>query len=465
MNTTFSYTLLSFFGLIFVLTSCSDSKSNDYSAYFGGEIINPKDKWIFFYKGEQLLDSIAIDPNNRFLVRFDSLPTGLYSFKHETEYQYAYFDKNDSLMIRVNTNNFDESLVFCGKGDEKNNFLIEMYIKNQKDRNSMFPSFDLDEDKFIQKADSSYQEALKFYISKKEIIQWDESFDVIAKASVDYPYYTKKEFYPVAHKGRTIKDTIQNLSASFYNHRDIINFNDEQLTDFWPYIQYINTTVDNIANKDNKGFLSDSKTTYKKIEIIDSLTKNEDLKNKIVNNITFRYLTTKEENANDTLFFRKYYQISTDIEKKEKVKELIKSIQNLSQTGYLPNITLKDTENTSVSSNDLFKKKTILYFWSRKNESHFFAVHKKLERVIEKHPNIDIIAVNLDENHYEWNAFLEKNKRIPNPKIRQYQVSNLEEVKEKWAVTRETRASIIDKNGQIIKGFINLFEPNFDNQL
>lgn len=465
MNTSFSYTLLSILGLGFLLCSCSDSKSDDYSAYFGGEIINPKDKWVFFYKGEELLDSIVLDGNNRFFIKFDSLGTGLYSFKHESEYQYVYFDKNDSLMIRVNTLNFDESLVFCGQGDEKNNFLVEMYLKNQTDRGSMFPAFDLEEEEFIKKADSSYREMLSFYTSKKEDIQWNEDFDVVAKASADYPYYTKKEFYPVAHRRRMMKETLPNLSSGFYNHRKNISFNNEQLIDFWPYIQYINTTIDNIANTENNGFLSDSKTTLKRIEIADTITKNQSLKNKIANNIAFRYLMDKEENANDTVFLEKYYEVSTDTEKKDKVKSLVKSIQNLSETGTLPNIVLKNLENNEVSSDDLFKRKTIIYFWSRKNENHFFAVHGKLQKIIEKHPNVDVIAVNLDDNYEDWKAFLEKHKNVPNPKIRQYQVSDLEELKDKWVVNRETRVSIIDKNSKIIKGFANIFDPVFEKQL
>src|SRR5690606_5533794 len=144
-------------------------------------------------------------------------------FKHDIEYQYVYFDKNDSLMIRINTYDFDESLVFCGIGDEKNNFLIEMYLRNQKDRNAMFPSFDLEEKNFIRKADSSYQEILKFYTSKKEDIQWGQDFDVIAKACVEYPYYTKKEFYPIAHRRRMMKEVDQILSSEFYNHRKKVN--------------------------------------------------------------------------------------------------------------------------------------------------------------------------------------------------------------------------------------------------
>jgi hypothetical protein len=33
-------------------------------------------------------------------------------------------------MVRVNSRDFDESIVFCGRGEEKNNFLMEIYLKN-----------------------------------------------------------------------------------------------------------------------------------------------------------------------------------------------------------------------------------------------------------------------------------------------------------------------------------------------
>ncbi len=461
MNTSFSYTFLSLLG--FLLCSCSDSKKDDYSAYFGGEIINPKGKWILFYKGEQLLDSIPLDPDNRFFIKFDSLSPGLYMFKHDPEYQYVYFDKNDSLMARINMLNFDESLVFCGKGEEKNNFLVEMYLKNQKDRNTTFSDFDLEEKEFSTKADSSYQEILKFYTENKEHILWNEEFDVVAKASVDFPYYSKKEFYPFANMRRNQKNSYPELALEFYNFRGNIDFNNEQLVDFSPYIQYISSFIENLANAEN--YQKTQENALKKLSIADSKVQNQALKNKIVSNIAFRYLMENEENISDTTFFTKYYQISTDSEKNDKVKSLVKSIQNLSETGYLPKIILKDIKNNEVSSDDVFQRKTILYFWSKRNENHFFAVHQKLQKIIEKYPNIDIISVNLDDKYDDWNAFLEKYKTVPNPKIKHYQISNFEEIKDKWVVNRETRAAIIDKNAKIIKGFTNIFEPTFDKQL
>src|SRR5690606_20603187 len=144
---------------------------------------------------------------------------------------------------------------------------------------------------------------------------------------------------------------------------------------------------------------------------------------------------------------------------------LVQSIQNLTETGRLPNVNLKDLERNTVSSNDLFERKTILYFWSVKNENHFFAVHKKLQNLMEKHPDLDVMAVNLDESFENWKAFLNKNKPILNSKIKHYQASDLEDIKEKWVIMRQTRASIIDQEAKIIKGFVNIFDSTFEKQL
>lgn len=117
------------------LTSCEKRfDSDNYVAYLGGEIVNPQENYVLFLKDNELIDTIFLDKNNRFMHKFDSLAPGLYTFKHDPEYQYIYFDKNDSLMIRLNTFDFDNSIVFCGRGDEKNNFFMELYLQNEADK-------------------------------------------------------------------------------------------------------------------------------------------------------------------------------------------------------------------------------------------------------------------------------------------------------------------------------------------
>src|SRR5690606_26202389 len=215
------YKIILFFGFGLVFSSCNKFKSSDYT-YFGGEIINPKSKWILLYKDNQIIDSITLDEKNRFFVKYDSLAEGLYAFHHEPEYQNVYFNKNDSLMLRLNTHDFDESLVFCGRGEEKNNFLIEMYLLNKKDKAQMYPFYDLDPEDFLKATDSAYQEVLSYYKKHKEKLQWSEDFELYAKAATDFHYYTKKEFYWIAHQSRNPHDTLFTLPDNYYDFRNNI---------------------------------------------------------------------------------------------------------------------------------------------------------------------------------------------------------------------------------------------------
>jgi hypothetical protein len=161
-----------FLPLITLLSSCkSEFKGCEYVAYFGGEVVNPNNPYVLFCKDNEVIDTLKLDENNRFFTQFDSLAPGLYTFKHEPEYQYVYFDKNDSIMVRVNSRDFDESIVFCGRGEEKNNFLMEIYLKNEKDKYKMFDYFDDNFDNFSKEIESTFVNETTFYNTKKQEIK------------------------------------------------------------------------------------------------------------------------------------------------------------------------------------------------------------------------------------------------------------------------------------------------------
>ena len=131
------------FVLLTSLISCKDGfMGANHVAYFGGEIENPKNNFVVFMKNNKAVDTFYLDKNNRFFHKFDSLTPGLYSFKHDPEYQYVFFDKNDSLMIRLNSNDFDNTLMFCGRGDEKNNFMMELFLKDIKLKDDLFDIYE-----------------------------------------------------------------------------------------------------------------------------------------------------------------------------------------------------------------------------------------------------------------------------------------------------------------------------------
>ena len=68
---------------------------------------------------DKAIDTLFLDENNRFHHIIENLNSGLHSFYHAGEEQFMVLEANDSVMLRLNTLDFDESLVFSGKGAKK----------------------------------------------------------------------------------------------------------------------------------------------------------------------------------------------------------------------------------------------------------------------------------------------------------------------------------------------------------
>ncbi|NNT71463.1 hypothetical protein HKT18_04450 [Flavobacterium sp. IMCC34852] len=453
--------------LITLLSSCKNEfKGSDYVAYFGGEIVNPNSQYVLFCKDNEVIDSIKLDKNNRFFVQFDSLAPGLYTFKHEPEYQYVYFDKNDSLMVRVNTRDFDNSVIFCGRGDQKNNFLMEQYLKNEKDKNKIFEAFDYDIEKFTKAIDSSYQTATKFYTAKKEEIKWSDEFDEYAKAALDYPYYSRKELYPMVHKMRTGNDVYEKIPADYYNFRKNVDCNNVALSNFSPFVMYLSHMLNNMGAINYHNHFSEVdlalKTNINKMNIADTLIKNEKVKNTILNNIAFTYLLEDQNMVNNQTFLATYHKFSTDKSQKNEIIKIGDAIQLLKAGNKLPEVMLLNRNGQKISSNTFTNQKTVIFFWTANAVSHLEAVHKKILDFQKKHPDYQFVGININDSQDEWNTLLNKYKFS---NLKEYRCADFEDLKTKWVITKIHRTIILGDNGLVSNAFTNVFELNFEEEL
>lgn len=451
--------------LLLLLQSCKDFANDNYVAYFGGEITNPSNRYVLFCKNNEVIDTIPLKPDNTFFKKFDSLAPGLYSFKNEPEFQYIYFDKNDSLMVHVNSRDFDESVVFCGRGDEKNNFLMEMYLRNEKDKNAVFNAFDFPLQRFTAVVDSLYDSNKKFYAKRKETIQWNEEFDILAKASLNFPYYSKKELYPMIHHMRTGNDVYETIPKNYYSYRNAVDLNNATLSDFAPYVMYVNHMLNNMATIKYHNHYSEAdlslKTNISKLNIADTLIKNEYAKNKILDNIAFQYLLEDQNATNNQAFLKVYHKYSTDKSQKNEIVKIGNAIQRLITGKELPVVELIDANGKKFKSDKIITGKTLIFFWSENANSHLVASHKKIAEFKKKHPDYTFIAVNLDTDT-DWKKTVAK-YNFKN--VAEYRCADFEDIKSKWAITKIHRTIIINSDKTIKNAFTNIFEVNFENQL
>lgn len=461
-------TLLLFTSSIVALfCSCNrEFKSDNYTAYFGGEVSNPTSPYVLFCKDTEVIDSVKIDANNRFFIKFDSLAPGLYTFKNQPEYQSVYFDKNDSIMVRINAKDFDNSIVFCGLGDQKNNFLMEMYMKNEDDRSKIFDIFDYDIPSFTKNIDSAYASKKKFYNTKKEAIKWSEDFDTFALAALNFHHYSKKEIYPMAHEMRTGEDILEKLPKDYYDYRKEINYNDAKLSNYAPFVNYLSHMLNNVSTIHYHNHYTPLdlalRTNINKLNIADSLIKNKTVKNTILNNIAFTYLLEDQNMVNNQKFLETYHKYSTDKSKKNEILKIGNAIQLLKVGNALPKVELVNSDDKLISSDDFAKKKTVIFFWTDNLSSHMIAAHKKILALKSKHPDYQFIGINLDKDQKIWKAQLSK---INIDGIVHLRCTNFEDLKANWAIIKVHRTIILDENGNIKNAFTSLFDVNFDKEL
>lgn len=456
--------LLSIFGLG-LLSSC-DQKHDaaDYSAYFGGEVLNPNTNYVLFMKGNDVIDTIYLDKKNRFLHRFDSLSPGLYSFIHQPEYQNVYFDKNDSLMVIINSKDFDNSIVFCGRGDAKNNYLMEMFLANEKDKSTMYDVFFRNSNDFIKNIDSSYKIRKSIYIKNKEKIKWNESFDSIALITLNLPHFNKKEIYPYAHKFITGNNIIEHLPANYYNHRKEVDFNNANFSNYNPFIKYVTAVLNNKAFTENKGNIDEFslENSISKLNIVDTLIKNEKIKNAILNRLAFNYILEEQNSKNNKEYIDKYLSLSTDVKMKSEIKSIYNNITKLNEGALLPKQSFINEQGIPVDLSKIIKQQTVIFFYSTKAESHLVGVHKKVKDYKIKHPNVDFIAINIDDSTEEWRKKLTE---FEHKDIVEIHAVNFEKLKEDWVIYSNHRTMILNSDGTIKNAFVHLFDVNFEENL
>ena len=115
--------------IIFLFISC---RNENHPIFFGGKILNKSADKIILNKDDDILNESSIDENGFFQMKLDSISPGLYNFFLQPEFQYLILEKNDSIYIRLNSLDFDESLVFMGNGASKKNFLMDIFLNFEK---------------------------------------------------------------------------------------------------------------------------------------------------------------------------------------------------------------------------------------------------------------------------------------------------------------------------------------------
>lgn len=456
MNQFFKYCFL--LVTIILVGSCTTSNKEKLT-YFGGKIIHPKANFVLLYQNDKLIDSLFLDKEDKFIGSYKNFNEGFYYFIHGNENQYIYFEPNDSISIRLNTWDFDESLVFSGIGAEKNNVLIDCFLVNDKERynQNIYSFYSLEPTAFKSKLDSLLNlRQVKIDGFKASQTNLPEKYSEILEIVAKYPVYTRLERYPAKYKEKNKTGDYPKLDADFYSYRKDIDLNNSDLMYLRSYTQYIVKRLYSNVYAQGHSYHSNEFTVALLNTINENITsekiKNTYLRQMIVND----FLDKSSCEINKDAFFT-YFKLSSNIEDKKEIQRLINDVKKLQAGDQLPAFDILDFNNTKHNIKSLAKNKnTVIYLWNPIFISEEYLT-SRINFLSKEFSKLNFIGVKISAKANE--------NPVKGIDIKQQFFINSDSKANEFLTSQLPRTLLVNKKGKIVNGFASISSSRIHKQL
>ena len=452
--------ILSTFIFSFLISCNQNNFKEDF--YLGGEIINPSSRFVNFYFNNVKIDSIELNSENKFFKKIENINPGIYRIEHLPENQNIIVEKGDSLWIRVNVEDFQESLTFSGRGSSKNNFLVDINNMDTYENEYLSQYYVQESDVFRKKIDSLMNEKLKIWeLFNKSVNQEKLSYN-ITKSSIKYNYYNKLERYAILRG----TNWTESKRESFFDFRDDINLNDTDLSLFDPYVTFLmNYFNEKTLDSGEIYSYEKNKTDFniKKLLIIDSQINDPYLKNNLARATAIEEILNFKNNKFHDEFIDYYSYVNSSDKYLTEIIQLYEDIKKMQKGNLLPEVSIINYQGKEIlSSKELKGSKTLLYFWSQTQMNHYRRTIKRIEELKQIFPNYRFVGICIQP----YTDMVIQAQNILNLDLSdQYSFKNFEESSKSWVLTFLNKTIIIDQKSYIIDGFSNLFTNDVEKVL
>lgn len=459
---------------LFLTGACSKKEKPVLSASVMGEIVNPQSSSVVLLRNNKMIDSVLLDRENRFYYTFDSLRPGLYTFRHNYashyESQMFFIEQGDSIQLRLNTRDFDESLMYSGAAAAKNNFLMKLFYENRNSYRTSLKYYKIEAEKFSEKMDSvrlaQENELTRLY--KNKVVS--TAFKEVAQSIIDYAYYGMHERYAFLINRYGSGQNTGEIPSRFFDYRKTVDLNQKELQTYYIYQYFLddfikNKYIENCLSENEIGYclnLNAPQSLREQMLISDSIFKLSSLRSLFITRYAARLIVLSEEDrqVDSTLSF---LQTLNDYSQEDlqKVQELA-AVQKRQFIGNIGSLSIRSAGGADPKIKELLHRPTVFFYWSLYFRSHHINQHRRIEELKALFPSINFIGINIDnDNRQEWLSSL-KNFGYTTENEYQLQCPNNQR-----GIYRNylNKLVLVNANGKIIKGNLELFNPNVRKEL
>ena len=444
--------------ILFFSNSCNNKNSRD-NFFLGGEIINPSSNYVNFYYNNIKIDSIELNSENKFFKNLENIQPGVYRIEHIPENQYIIIENGDSLWIRVNVEDFKESLSFSGRGSSKNNFLVDMSNLNDYENDFLSQIYNQESSDYKIVIDSLMDEKKDIWELFNKSVNQRNLGRNITKASIKYNYYNKLERYALLRGREWSKDERE----EYFSYRDEVNLNDSELSLFEPYVTYLMNFF-NEKTLDSGEVYSYAKNNtdfnIKKLLIIDSQINDPYLKNNLARATAIEEILNFKNNDLHDEFIDYYTYVNTSNRYLDEITKLYNDIEKMKKGNVLPEVNILDFNGNITSSGEEFiGSKTFIYFWSQTQMNHYRRTIRRVEELKQQYPQYRFVGICIQP----YTDMVSQAQNILNLDLsNQFSFKDFESSSKDWVLTFLNKTIVTDEKVKIIDGFSNLFTNDIE---
>lgn len=456
--------------IIMSILGCNSDEEKVQSIFIGGEIVNPKSEFFILSKNNTTIDTLYLNQNNRFGKHFEDLEEGIYRFNHPPENQILYLQPGDSILVWLNTLDFDESINFSGKGAKKSDFLLDLFLANQKENEMILSYYKYQPEEFTSKIDSIYEsknQQLKQLIAQKD---FSEDFIEIARAGIDYQYYHFKERYAFLTR-KYFKELAGEIPEDFHDYRDKINFNSENLNTYYVYTNFIDDYFrtkaiercdPKLPPSDDCFDLNSLNNISYKIILADSLIQNPQIKNNYFDRVGSQGVTFSRKSEEIDSVIKLLEQTNYNREKLKNLKQMAGIQKNLLPGNNIGNLPLSSVDGDTIMLKNISDKPIITYHWSIFSKEHFAWQQGIINKLREKYPEVDFVGINIDKDIREsWSEVVKM--QTTNPEMEFH--LTFAQTDRDLLIAYLNKMFFIDTDGEIIRGSSQLYSNTFEREI
>ncbi len=411
------------------------------SLILSGKIENPNsDSLMLIDQHYNLIETIALNENNAFRVELN-LPEGFYMINDGTERTTMYLKPNFDLHLTLNTEEFDETIVYTGSGANENNYLAKDALLEESFGNLTYYGYyaKLDEKDFLNLTDSLFKVKMELLNNTKEL---DKDFKYVISKSLEFEKLEKCSNYE-SMKRFVTGDSDFNVSENFPIPFDKIDLENEKLIISHQYISYIKSYFGNKIKEDDN--TEDVDYTLKYIQSIINEVNSLPIKEKLLydaGKYNLNYTKNLDVVFNTILPYLKNEKFVEDVtEKYITLKKVEKGADS-------PTFEFQDIDGKTVSLNDL--KGSLVYIdiwatWCMPCIKEIPSLKELTEQYKDK--EIHFVSICTSDTEENWRKMV-KEKELSG--IQLFAPKDNQNFFNEYSVEGIPRFILLDRNGKII---------------